>query len=192
MKLACKACGVTDRNKFDQCAPCKRISNAKHRTKTRQQAVERTKRWMKEHPEERKAHAALYRLRHLVKVKFAVAKATAAWRLKNVEKVKLDNAKWYANHPEARRLKNHNRQVRLGTGKLSIGIIEKLTKLQRGYCPVCFGLLSRTGYHIDHIISLAAGGQNEDSNVQLLCPSCNMQKHSKDPIVFMRSRGFLL
>jgi 5-methylcytosine-specific restriction endonuclease McrA len=52
--------------------------------------------------------------------------------------------------------------------------------------------LGRTGYHLDHIIPLARGGKNEDRNMQVTCPTCNRQKHSKDPIEFMQSRGYLL
>jgi 5-methylcytosine-specific restriction endonuclease McrA len=45
---------------------------------------------------------------------------------------------------------------------------------------------------LDHIIPLARGGKNEYRNMQVTCPTCNRQKHSKDPIEFMQSRGYLL
>ena len=32
------------------------------------------------------------------------------------------------------------------------------------------------GYHIDHIEALANGGVNTPSNIQLLCPTCNLRK----------------
>lgn len=36
------------------------------------------------------------------------------------------------------------------------------------------------------------GGANDDSNLQLLCQSCNRAKGAKDPVEFMRALGFLL
>jgi len=45
---------------------------------------------------------------------------------------------------------------------------------------------------MDHIVPLAKGGKNIDSNIQLTCPKCNLEKNSKDPIEFMQSRGYLL
>ena len=39
---------------------------------------------------------------------------------------------------------------------------------------------------------LARGGTNQRTNLQLLCPPCNLSKSAKDPIDFMQSRGFLL
>ena len=39
---------------------------------------------------------------------------------------------------------------------------------------------------------LARGGKHEASNLQLLCPPCNMSKNAKHPIDFMQQRGFLL
>ncbi|MGL5935922.1 MAG: HNH endonuclease, partial [Cetobacterium sp.] len=36
------------------------------------------------------------------------------------------------------------------------------------------------------------GGAHCDSNVQLLCPTCNLRKAAKDPVVFMQEMGRLL
>src|SRR6267154_3998741 len=149
---ACRICGSHERNRFDQCFPCKRLANAKHRAKTRKDAVARTKRWQMEHPEQRKQQAALYRSRHLDQVKASVRKATAAWRKKHPDKVKADNAKWYADHPQAIRVKNSKRYGRT-KGTLSKDVIQKLWTLQQGKCIVCRRALSETGYHLDHILA---------------------------------------
>lgn len=71
--------------------------------------------------------------------------------------------------------------------------VQRIYKLQRGRCaaPHCRKKLGKR-YHIDHIIPLAKGGLDDPANAQLLCPTHNHQKNSKDPIDFMQSLGFLL
>ena len=93
---------------------------------------------------------------------------------------------------ENNRIRGHNRRmlVRLSGGKLSKGITKKLHTLQKGKCPVCKCNLVK--YHLDHIIPLALGGKHQDSNIQLLCPQCNLKKNSKHPIDFMQSNGYLI
>lgn len=76
-------------------------------------------------------------------------------------------------------------------GPIELGITRKLGELQRWKCAVCRASL-KAGYDLDHIMPLARGGTNESSNLQLLCVPCNRRKHTKHPVDFMRSRGFLL
>lgn len=73
----------------------------------------------------------------------------------------------------------------------SKGLAERLFRLQRGKCACCKKPLG-SDYHLDHIMPLALGGVNEDSNIQLLRAKCNMQKHTVHPVEFMQQRGFLL
>jgi predicted phosphodiesterase len=80
----------------------------------------------------------------------------------------------------------------------SLGHIEMRVKLTSnnltvaGKCAAACGKSIVGGYHIDHIVPISKGGVNDNSNVQLLCPLCNWRKNDKDPILFMRERGFLL
>lgn len=76
-------------------------------------------------------------------------------------------------------------------GILSHGIIDRLMKLQKGKCACC-GVLLKGKFHLDHIMPIALGGNNEDSNMQLLLPKCNLRKHKKHPIDYMQEKGFLL
>lgn len=49
-------------------------------------------------------------------------------------------------------------------------------------CQSCGKTHQETELNIDHIVSLAAGGQNDISNLQTLCSTCNRQKkHYFDP-----------
>lgn len=109
------------------------------------------------------------------------------------EKYKADAAKYRAANSAACRINEQNRRARkrATNGKLSKDIAEKLFTLQRGKCACCRTPLG-DNYHRDHHMPLALGGTNTDDNIQLLCPTCNLQKSAKHPIDFMQQRGFLL
>lgn len=79
----------------------------------------------------------------------------------------------------------------LKTGRLPGGTVKRIGDAQRWRCAVCVTPL-RSGYHLDHVMPLARGGEHAPMNLQLLCPPCNVRKSAKDPIDFMQSRGFLL
>lgn len=76
--------------------------------------------------------------------------------------------------------------------KLPSGTLARIGEQQKWKCAACHVSLKKRGYHKDHIVPLAAGGLHEPSNIQLLCPTCNLQKGAKDAIDFMRGKGFLL
>ena len=49
---------------------------------------------------------------------------------------------------------------------------------QGGLCAACGGPVQRRGHqsHVDHIVTLAAGGSRRFKNLQLLCRLCNQRK----------------
>jgi 5-methylcytosine-specific restriction endonuclease McrA len=102
-------------------------------------------------------------------------------------------ALWRECNPEAARALNIKRRAREGgaKGEHKAADIKRLFDLQKGRCPVCRSDLSG-GYHVDHVLPLARGGSNDPTNIQLLCKTCNLSKGAKDPIAFMRQKGFLL
>lgn len=120
-------------------------------------------------------------------------RASSAWNHANREKVRAFAAKWQKLNLEKRRVMAHNRRARKreAGGVLSQGLAEKLFVLQGGKCPCCKKPLG-DGFHLDHIVPLALGGPNINSNMQLLRAKCNLQKNASHPIEFMQSRGFLL
>lgn len=145
--------------------------------------------WRVANPDKEKARMAKWQAANPDKVKQHIAK----WRRANPSKQVVYVAKWKAAHPESNRIYDQNRRARKcgNDSKLSLGLIERLSKLQRGKCACCRGPLI-SGFHRDHIMPLALGGSNTDDNIQLLCPACNMQKSAKHPVDFMQQRGFLL
>ena len=49
-----------------------------------------------------------------------------------------------------------------------------------GKCAYCAGqLLYNDPWHIDHIVPLAKGGSNDESNLTLACALCNVKKRDK-------------
>jgi len=139
-----------------------------------------------ERKERRKKALQKYAANNKQKIKLALEK----YKLNNREKLKQIKRKWAEKQPkEYFRLKSHKRRT-LKIGKITKTIKDTLFKLQKGMCAVCKNKLTK--YEIDHIIPLAKGGDHADSNLQLLCPSCNRSKAAKHPVDFMQERGYLL
>ncbi len=145
--------------------------------------------WVKANPEKNRELSARWRKNNPQKVR----EAKADYSEKNKDRIREYGKAHRAMFPEKYRIRNSNRRalVREVGGKLSRGIIEKLFNLQNGLC-VCCGKPLGSKYHIDHILPIHLGGENSDSNVQLLRSTCNQEKHAKHPVDFMQSRGFLL
>lgn len=103
-------------------------------------------------------------------------------------------SKWVKINPDKRKVHKQNRRARtlLVNGKLSADLFSKLFIMQQGKCACCHVDLKKVKPHMDHKIPLFLKGSNTDDNMQLLCQPCNNSKHSKDPIDFMQSRGYLL
>jgi 5-methylcytosine-specific restriction endonuclease McrA len=144
---------------------------------------------------------------------------TRTWQTKNIGRMKAAQDRYVANHPEKVQAKgkkwrdansewlsqyrklntgkiriyaqNRRAKIRANGGALSFNITQKLFVLQRGLCPCCKQPLGEN-YHLDHIMPVSRGGPNIDENMQLLRQSCNNQKHAKDPVTFMQSKGFLI
>lgn len=119
-------------------------------------------------------------------------------RKKYVNKLSQDHKKkvkasWYQQNKDVVKTYVQNRRAKIKScsGKLSVGLKNKLFVLQKGKCPCCNQPLGND-YHLDHIMPLSLGGTNTDDNIQLLRASCNRQKWAKHPVDFMSTRGFLL
>jgi 5-methylcytosine-specific restriction endonuclease McrA len=160
--------------------------------------------WDKANPERRKARKdAFYQAnakriserdsaKHAANPEKQRARSAAKYAA-NPEKAKACSADWARRNPEARNAIARNRRAiaRQAAGRHTSSDVLELLSLQQCMCVVCRTNI-KNDYHVDHIIPLSKGGGNGKDNLQLLCPTCNLQKHAKHPVDFMQSRGFLL
>lgn len=186
----CKNCKCdTERKTNGRCKPC---------------ATAYLYKWRKENPEKfrsiqdvwdeknkdrlREAAHALYEKNKDEKISYA-----REYYENNKELIAPRKAIWQKNNKDKVKQSWQNRRARkiASGGELSVGLEKRLFSLQRGKCACC-GLELGSNYHLDHIMPLALGGSNTDDNIQLLRQRCNNQKHTKHPVDFMQSRGFLL
>lgn len=145
--------------------------------------------WREKHPEREKEIKRRYYERHREDVKEKSRAARAA----DPEKDRQRSKDWARRNPEQALAISRNKKARKrkAEGSHTAKDISRIRELQSDRCAVCKTELSAGG-HVDHIQPLSKGGSNLPKNLQLLCAPCNMQKHTTDPIDFMRSRGFLI
>ena len=190
----CKRCSTdTDRYATGICKPCQKASVARWAAKNTDIVNASKANYRALHREKAKADSAAYRSLNYAKVNAAQKKYNARRYSVNPDKAKSVNKAWRSANPIKKRIFDQNRRAlkKNAGGKLSLGLPAKLFALQKGKCVCCSKPLG-SNYHLDHVTSLAKGGLNTDDNIQLLRPSCNQQKHAKNPIDFMQSRGFLI
>ena len=101
----------------------------------------------------------------------------------NADTVKARNAAFKRANRDSYRIYNINRREKLRRNKLPVSIVSDLMRSQKALCVYCHADL-HLGFHVDHILPFALGGENVEENVQLLCPPCNMRKNAKHPDVF--------
>ena len=167
----------------------KKATDKAYRDRTIERKKQTNAAWVKANAE----RVLLARRARYVK-KMAEEKArNAAWYQRNKEKVRAYAKRWLKLNPDySSRAQNKRRALKRGShGSISPGLRSKLFKLQKGKCPCCQMPLGQN-YHMDHIMPLSKGGENIDSNMQLLRLVCNVRKHAKHPIDYMQEKGFLL
>lgn len=67
--------------------------------------------------------------------------------------------------------------------------IERLFCDQDGRCPYCSEPLNQ--YHLDHKLPVSRGGKNGIDNLQLLCRTCNLQKHTCTEEEYLTKTGIV-
>lgn len=199
----CTKCGSTEFYKDGRCKPCRAKNEAAYiaRNYEKIQATRKSKR------EQNREAVLAAKARYREKNRKRLADKQRAYRDLHVQRENERAKAWYLANPD-RALENRieyykNNKVKYiqrgivrrsklrETGKLSVGLERKLLLLQKGKCACCGNKLG-DDYHIDHIMPLALGGENVDSNIQLLRAKCNLSKSAKHPVDYMQSKGFLI
>lgn len=108
----------------------------------------------------------------------------------NKAKKAEQNARWKRENKDRIKVQRANRKARLQGKKITYNDVVDIYLAQGGKCRYCQIALGDR-YHLDHRMPLALGGQNERSNLQVLCPSCNLRKHATHPDVYEKQIGFI-
>lgn len=186
-------------------ATCKACRNAKLREAYPEQAERvqaRGKKWREQNREQYLAHAREYAAANKERMneasrKWAEANKETAnarsieWRKANRDRVREAAKLRHEAAPEKQRTITRNRRAKLKvSGEHSPADIARMHQEQNGKCNGCRCNLAESGYHVDHIRAVANGGSNGPENLQLLCPTCNTSKGTKDMHEWARSKGY--
>ena len=103
---------------------------------------------------------------------------SAAYRQAHRAEIAAYDRAWARTHPDK---KADNRALR--RAKQQNATVEKVSRAtvyerDNGRCHICEKKVGR-GWHLDHIVPLARGGEHSYRNVAVSCPGCNMAKHVK-------------
>ncbi len=166
-----------------------RAATARYRSRNPEKVKKMYREWREANPEKRRAINKKYQHANLEKIR----DKSKRWRLENPEMSRLSSRRWAKNNPEKdRSYKRNGKAKRRGApGSHTAAEVRKLLKHQKCKCAACKANI-KNGYHEDHVVPIIRGGTNYISNIQLLCPACNLIKGGKDPIVFMQEMGYLL
>lgn len=179
-------------------AECKICSDARRRAlaKTRPEAERASRRlWEQNHPEVVRASGAKKRSKPGYKQR--MKEYGAAWYAKNRERLVPIRAAWHAENYEARRKPkmvqneaNRRARRRAAGGSHTLEQVMELMERQHFEC-VCCPTSIKDSFHRDHIVPLSAGGSNDISNIQLLCPPCNRSKGARSMDEFLKTRNLM-
>lgn len=167
----CKKCGSLERTKDQKCKSCRKKYEAEWYERNKEKKIEDSKIWY-ENNQRRKLDVA------------------KKWCKEHREYRRVATATYAKAHPEVSRVRSARRRAmkHKASGSFIKKDIKAMLKRQKEKCVVCKIDISNN-YHIDHIMPLILGGSNEVSNIQLLCPTCNLNKGAKHPREFMAEKG---
>lgn len=189
-----------------QCKACRKIEQRDYYERNREKVLAKNARWAAANPDATRAIGRAWQRRwreadpaaaRLYYSKYKTAEKNRAYA----------RADYYRHQPKRLAAMKRWRQENMGHVLANVrtyrarkrgaeGIhtaqdIARLYREQRGRCVYCKKKLPKA-YHIDHVVPLVKGGSNWPSNLQLLCPPCNLRKGTKLPIEFARQHGLLL
>lgn len=186
--VPCDKGHMSERYLTGHCVECSlakaKISKAKNRGKYKEQSQQYNKRYYHENREREIARVKKYENDNKEMI---LAKAKE-YRLKNAKRRNEQAKEWRKNNQATCRSHEATRRAREKSGN---GYTQKQIDamlLEQDYkCVYCEKDIS-VSRHIDHIMPLALGGLNDISNIQILCPKCNLSKHRKHPDEFAKEK----
>lgn len=187
----CAKCGAQERYNCGKCKSCAREAQRQRCQANPEKHNERSRKWRANNLDKARENERRWAAANPERV----AEKCRKWRKANPERACKNALKWQKANPEKKAELNHNRRAKVkgNGGKLSKGIVKRLMTLQKGKCGCgCGADLKATGHHLDHIMPITLGGLNNDTNVQLLTPKCNMRKGAKHPDDWARENGKLI
>lgn len=127
----------------------------------------------------------------------AISAKSRAYYIKNASSITAKQREYNKANPDKRAAHNRNRRAMkiAAEGTHNSADVKAIFEMQRGLCANCNAKLFKSGakkYHVDHITPLSKGGSNWPSNLQCLCPTCNLRKNAKDPFDWAKENGKLL
>lgn len=158
-------------------------SEKEYYEKNKEYVNQRQKEYVERNKESVDAKAKAYRIQHAERL----AERSREWLKNNKERAAERQKKYYAENPEVYADARSVRRSRQSGGRLTRGIFTMLLEEQGNQCPGCLVKIDRGSSHLDHFMPLSLGGKHEDSNVQLLCASCNLRKHATHPQKWLES-----
>jgi len=151
-----------------------KVREAKRKRRKKNPEIHRqdAKKWQKNNPEKKRA----------IRRRWA-----RKWRKENPDKALEKQREWRKNNPDKIREQKFRRRSK---GVVKKGVIEQVLNeniFRYGIltCEKCKEICLEN-YHIDHIVPISRGGNNDYNNLQVLCAGCNLKKHVK--IADYRSR----
>lgn len=190
----CKVCELARRALYAARNPEKiRESSAKYWANNKDKISSANAIYREENKDSVRESKKAWRIDNIEKSKAQVG----AWRRKNRERVRELNSAWNLANPEVMAAIQRNRRARIKSadGSHSGSDVNKIFAAQRGLCASCKIKLLKSGkqrYHVDHIMPLALGGSNWPTNLQCLCPACNLSKGAKHPDIWAAAKGRML
>ncbi len=175
------------------CKDCDNQKSRQYYTDNRERVLKRCRKYNLEHAEEtkeqRSAYGKIYNKKYCQKPDIKQRrKISHQNRIKNNPLIK-----------DSHRLSGYLRRSLKTIGSRKDNVFFKLvgyskseldnrfTPMRNSPCPMCRRSLE-DGYHIDHILPVSCAKNREEliklfklSNLQLLCPSCNLSKSNKIP-----------
>lgn len=178
---------------YPHCKACSSLISKLRYEKNKEAICEKSRIWRILNKEKASESYSEYREKNKQKL----SQYYKEWLSANRDKARAHNSKWAKANKDRYSAYSRNRRAAkaLSGGSHTTEDIRAIFEKQGGLCASCKIKLFKSGkqkYHVDHIMPLARGGSNWPSNLQCLCPACNLSKGAKHPDDWAKQQGRLL